>query len=41
MKKVSRVDEFENVAGIINLYQLFVNLCNLKILLKISIAKIT
>ena len=36
MKKVSRVDEFESVTGIIKLCQLFINLYILKIPLKIS-----
>ena len=41
MKKVSRVNEFENVTGIINLYQLLINLYNLKISLEISLEKLT
>ena len=41
MKKVSRVDEFENVTGIINLYQLLINLYNLEISLEISFEKFT
>ena len=36
MKKVPRVDEFENVTGTINLYELLINLCNLQISLEIS-----
>ena len=34
MKKVSSVNEFENVTGIINLYQLLINLYNLEISLE-------
>ena len=41
MKKVSGVNEFENVTGIINLYQLLINLYNLKISLEISFEKLT
>ena len=41
MKKVSRVDEFENVTGIINLYQLLINLHNLEISLEILFEKLT
>ena len=40
MKKLSHVDEFENVTGIINLYQLLINLYNLKISLQISFEKL-
>ena len=41
MKKVSRVHEFENVTGIISLYQLVINLYNFKISLEISFEKFT
>ena len=41
MKKVSRVDEFENVTGIINLYQLLINLYNLELSPEISFEKFT
>ena len=41
MKKVSRVDEFENVTEIINLCQLLINLYNLEISLEISFEKLT
>ena len=41
MKNVSRVDEFENVTGIINLYQLLINLYNFEISLEISFEKRT
>ena len=42
MKKVSRIDEFENVTEIINLYQLLIiNLYNLEISLEISFEKLT
>ena len=34
MKKVSGVHEFENVTGIINIYQLLMNLYNLEISLE-------
>ena len=40
-QKVSRIDEFENVTGIINLYQLFINLYNTEISLEISFEKLT
>ena len=40
MKKVSRVDEFENVTGIINLYQLLINLYNFEISLETSFEKL-
>ena len=40
MKKVSRVDEFENVTEIINLYQLLINLYNLESSLEISFEKL-
>ena len=40
MKKVSRVDEFENVTEIINLYQLLINLHNLESSLEISFEKL-
>ena len=41
MKKVSRIDEFENVTEIINLYQLLIiNLYNLEISLEISFEKL-
>ena len=41
MEKMSRVDKFENVTGIINLYQLLINLYNLKISLEIAFEKRT
>ena len=41
MKKVSRVDKFENVTGIGNLYHLRINLYNLEISLEISFEKPT
>ena len=41
MKKVSRVHEFENVTGIISLYQLVINLYNFKISLEIAFEKFT
>ena len=42
MKKVSRIDEFENVTEIINLYQLLIiNLYNLEISQEISFKKLT
>ena len=41
MKKVSPVDESENVTGIINLYQLLMNLYNLENSLEISFEKLT
>ena len=41
MKKVSRVDEFENVTGIINLHQLLINLYNLEISIGISFEELT
>ena len=41
MEKMSRVDKFENVTGIINLYQLLINLYNLKISLEIAFEKLT
>ena len=41
MKKVPHVDEFEDVTGIINLYQLLINLYNLEISLEISFEKLT
>ena len=41
MKKVSRVDEFENVTEIINLYQLLINFYNLEISREISFEKLT
>ena len=40
MKKVSRVNEFENVTGIINLYQLLINLYNLETSLEKSFKKL-
>ena len=41
MKKVSRVDGFENVTRIINLYQLLINLYNLEVSLEKSFEKLT
>ena len=41
MKNVSRVDEFENVTEIINLYQLLINFYNLEISWEISFEKLT
>ena len=42
MKKMSRIDEFENVTEIINLYQLLIiNLYNLEISQEISFKKLT
>ena len=41
MKKVSRVDEVENVTEIINLNQLLINLYNLEISLEILFEKLT
>ena len=41
MKKVPRVDEFENMTGIINLNQLLINLYNLEFSLEISFEKVT
>ena len=42
MKKVScKYDEFENMTGIIYLYQLLINLYNLEISLEISFEKHT
>ena len=41
MKKVPRVDEFENRTRIINLYQLLVDLYNLEISPEISFEKLT
>ena len=38
---MSCVDEFENLTGIINLYQLLVNLYKLEISLEISFEKLT
>ena len=40
MKKMSCVDEFENLTVIINLYQLLVNLYKLEISLEISFEKL-
>ena len=40
MEKMSRVDKFENVTGIINPCQLLINLYNLKISLEISFEKL-
>ena len=40
MKKVSRANEFENVTGIINLYQLLINLYNLETSLEKSFEKL-
>ena len=41
MKKVSRADEFEDVNGIIKLYQLLINLYNLEISLEIIFETLT
>ena len=41
MKKVSRIDEVENVTEIINLNQLLINLYNLEISLEILFEKLT
>ena len=41
MKKVPRVDEFENRTRVNNLYQLLVDLYNLEISLEISFEKLT